>query len=125
MLVKTWPVLASKAEDGPGAKSCRHRVLAPDTMSQRICKLILEVRRVPHLALVVTARRIKWFLVLRVPLPPHIKGLGLKGEGDLMFDLRILTLLIPGPEVGKESLNKLSQAPGGPQMLIHTQSKTG
>lgn len=81
MLVKTWPVLASKAEDGPGAKSRRHWVFAPGTMSQCVCELILEVRRVPHLALVVTTRRIKWFLVLRVHLTPYIKGLGLRGEG--------------------------------------------
>lgn len=42
-----------------------------------------------------------------------------------MFDLSILTLLVTDPEVVKESLSKLNQAPGGPKMLINTQSITG
>lgn len=74
------------------------------------------------MALVVTTRGIKWFLVLRFPLTPHIKHIGLRGKGELMLDLSIMTLLVPGPEVSQECLSKLSQAPrGSPKANTHSE----
>lgn len=73
-------IVLPRQKMGHGLKSAGIGHWPPGTTSQLMCKLILEVKKEhPTLALIVTIRRIKWFLILRIPLTPHMS---VNGERD-------------------------------------------